>query len=72
MYRGLIQSHKELIYGYIRLYRGYIGIMEKKMETTIKGLGFRASWMSEASVIKIALCLMCLSSRTTWVLLYKP
>ena len=22
------------------LYRGYIGIMENKMETTIKGLGF--------------------------------
>ena len=24
------------------LYRGYIGIMEKRMETTISGLGFRA------------------------------
>ena len=23
------------------LYRGYIGIMEKRMETTISGLGFR-------------------------------
>ena len=28
--------------GYIGFYRGYIGIMEKKMETTIMGyLGFR-------------------------------
>ena len=24
------------------LYRGYIGIMETEMETTIEGLGFRA------------------------------
>ena len=27
--------------GSIGLYRGYVGIMEKKMETTIMGLGFR-------------------------------
>ena len=26
---------------YNRVYRGYTGIMEKKMETTIQGLGFR-------------------------------
>ena len=26
---------------YRGLYRGYLGIMEKKMETTIWGLGFR-------------------------------
>ena len=23
-----------------RVYRGYIGVMEKKMETTMKGLGY--------------------------------
>ena len=27
--------------GYIGVYRDYIGIMEKKMETTIQVLGFR-------------------------------
>ena len=27
--------------GYRGLYRGYIGLMEKKMETIIWGLGFR-------------------------------
>ena len=27
--------------GYIRVYRGYIGIMEKKLDTTIWSLGFR-------------------------------
>ena len=28
--------------GFRGLYWGYIGIMEKKMETTIQNLGFRA------------------------------
>ena len=30
------------IMGYIGLYRGYIGVMRKKMETTVLGLGSRA------------------------------
>ena len=41
----------EVIYGFPKikgtllkgLYRGYIGIMEKKMDSTIQGLGFRYS-----------------------------
>ena len=29
------------------LYRGYMGIIEEKMETTIQGLGFRGSSICE-------------------------
>ena len=28
-----------MVWGYIGLHRGYIGIMEQKMETTIESLG---------------------------------
>ena len=42
-YRGLNypRDYIAYIYIYIYIYRGFIGIMEKNMETTISRLGFR-------------------------------
>ena len=34
------QSREIRVQGFVGLYWGYIGIMEKKMETTVEALGF--------------------------------